>query len=77
MVETNTRQQPTFCGVCGSRLFADENVSGFDVYSGEPNLETTLRCNNPTVVTSGVTRRRQTTYHARWEKNTDGNWVQL
>lgn len=71
---------PKFCGVCGSPLEARGTRKGFDPFTGEPEVDTTLVCSNPDrVVTSRVLSNKvntQYTFHPTWTNN-GGTWAQV
>lgn len=73
--ETRT---PAFCRVCGTRLQANEFVTGFDPYTGEPDKNSNLHCPNPTVSSRrvlGVFSSVNETAHPTWSNN-NGVWTE-
>lgn len=74
---TEGYKTPGFCAICGSRLVASTDVTGYDPYTGEAVAAHRLECRNPSVEVNGGLLNKKTVYtdHPVWA-NSNGIWEQ-
>jgi hypothetical protein len=75
----NNPQRPRYCGTCGSALRTLTSVTGYNVYTGEPEQAESLYCPTTTAVRKGFRGVANVpANHVSWNLDrTSGEWHAL